>query len=87
MARDEHDDDRIFRVVVNHEGQYSIWPADRELALGWSEVGKQGTKRECLDYIEQVWTDMRPASLRDKMEETERLLRGNEGGKTGSAGT
>jgi MbtH protein len=55
--------------VINHEEQYSIWPADRELPLGWNTVGKQGTKQECLDYIEEVWTDMRPLSLRKKMEE------------------
>ena len=48
----------------NHEEQYSIWPADREVPLGWKAVGKQGTRQECLDYIEEVWTDMRPLSLR-----------------------
>lgn len=72
-----HDADRedttIYKVVVNHEEQYSIWPADRENALGWNDAGKQGTKAECLAYIEEVWTDMRPLSLRKKMEEAERL--------------
>lgn len=53
-----------FRVVVNHEEQYSIWPTDRDLPLGWTEAGKQGTKEECLSYINEVWTDMRPLSLR-----------------------
>ena len=56
-----------YAVVVNHEEQYSIWPAGRELPLGWNEAGKQGTKEECLAYIGQVWTDMRPLSLRRKM--------------------
>lgn len=65
----EDDDDRTYRVVINHEEQYSIWPEDRELPLGWNAVGKTGTKKECLDYIEEVWTDMRPLSLRKKMEE------------------
>lgn len=65
-------DERIYTVVMNHEEQYSIWPADRECPLGWQSVGKTGTKSECLDYIEQVWTDMRPLSLRKKMEEMER---------------
>jgi MbtH protein len=65
------DEKTIFKVVVNHEEQYSIWPADRELALGWKAVGKQGLKQECLDYIEEVWTDMRPLSLRKRMEETD----------------
>ena len=53
-----------YRVVVNHEEQYSIWPAERDLPAGWSEVGKRGRKAECLEYIGQVWTDMRPKSLR-----------------------
>lgn len=58
-----------YQVVVNHEEQYSIWPADRELPLGWKAAGKTGTKSECLDYIKEVWTDMRPKSLRDAMNE------------------
>src|SRR5258707_1114977 len=69
MSRDEEDDKTIYRVVVNHEEQYSIWPADRENALGWNDVGKVGPKAECLEYIKEVWTDMRPLSLRIKMEE------------------
>ena len=56
---------------MNHEEQYSIWPAYRELPLGWREVGKEGLKDECLAYIEEVWTDMRPLSLRKAMEEME----------------
>ena len=65
------EDTTIYKVVVNHEEQYSIWPADRENALGWNDVGKTGTKAECLAYIEEVWTDMRPLSLRKKMQETQ----------------
>lgn len=68
MSRDEEDDKTIYKVVMNHEEQYSIWPADRENALGWNDVGKTGTKAECLAYIKDVWTDMRPLSLRKKME-------------------
>ena len=56
-------------MVVNREEQYSIWPADRENALGRNDPGKSGTKQECLAYIEEVWTDMRPLSLLKKMEE------------------
>lgn len=67
MARDEAEDTTIYTVVVNHEEQYSIWPAARQLPLGWQEVGKQGLKAECLAYIQDVWTDMRPRSLRQKM--------------------
>jgi MbtH protein len=57
------------RVVVNHEGQYSLWFADRELPAGWRDAGKGGSKEECLAYIEEVWTDMRPLSLRRAMGE------------------
>ncbi|HEY6392850.1 MAG TPA: MbtH family protein [Bryobacteraceae bacterium] len=66
---DEREDTTIYKVVVNHEDQYSIWPAHRENALGWRDAGKTGTKAECLAYIKEVWTDMRPLSLRKKMEE------------------
>ena len=69
MGWNEEEDNTLYTVVVNHEEQYSIWPADRELPLGWSAAGKTGTKAECLDYIKEVWTDMRPLSLRKKMEE------------------
>ncbi len=65
---DDRDDTRIYKVVVNQEEQYSIWPADRETLLGWKDAGKAGTKEECLDYIKEVWTDMRPLSLRRAME-------------------
>lgn len=71
MPEDE-DDDRIWKVVINHEEQYSIWFADREPPAGWREVGKQGPKKECLAYIDEVWTDMRPLSLRKQMEEAAR---------------
>ncbi len=64
---DEQEDTSIYRVVVNHEEQYSIWPVDRENAPGWRDAGPSGSKEECLAYIEKVWTDMRPLSLRQKM--------------------
>jgi MbtH protein len=70
MDNDEREDATIYKVVVNHEEQYSIWSADRENALGWRDAGKSGTKAECLAYIKEVWTDMRPLSLRKKMEES-----------------
>ncbi|MGB8508764.1 MAG: MbtH family protein [Pyrinomonadaceae bacterium] len=65
----DREDTTIYKVVMNHEEQYSIWPADRENPLGWSDVGKSGPKAECLEYIKEVWTDMRPLSLRKQMEE------------------
>ena len=72
MSWEDREDTTIYKVVVNHEEQYSIWPAHRENPLGWNDVGKSGPKQECLDYIKEVWTDMRPLSLRKKMEEMER---------------
>jgi len=69
MNRDNEEDMTIYKVVVNHEEQYSIWPAQRENALGWRDAGKNGLKSECLNYIKEVWTDMRPLSLRKQMED------------------
>ncbi len=65
---DNDDDKTMYKVVLNHEEQYSIWPKDRENALGWKDDGFSGTKAECLAHIEEVWTDMRPLSLRKKMD-------------------
>jgi MbtH protein len=66
---DDKEDTTIYQVVVNQEEQYSIWPAGRELPLGWKSAGKSGRKAECLEYIKEVWTDMRPRSLRNLMDE------------------
>lgn len=57
-----------YKVVINHEEQYAIIPVDQSLSRGWREIGKSGTQTECLNYIEEVWTDMKPS---DK----ERILR------------
>jgi uncharacterized protein YbdZ (MbtH family) len=69
MTHDEEDDKTTYLVVVNHEEQYSIWRDDREIPDGWREAGKAESKAECLDHIATVWADMRPLSLRRKMEE------------------
>ncbi len=68
MSNEQSEDATVYAVVVNHEEQYSIWPADRALPAGWREAGKKGPKAECLEYIKTVWTDMRPLSLRKKMD-------------------
>ena len=68
MSKEESEDTRKYKVVVNHEEQYSIWFAERENPLGWKDVGKSGTKQECLEHIKEIWTDMRPLSLRRKMD-------------------
>lgn len=75
MNRDDKADTTIYKVVVNDEEQYSIWFADRENPLGWRDVGKNGLKSECLEYIKQVWTDMRPLSLRQQMDEAASQVR------------
>ncbi len=62
------EDTTIYKVVVNHEEQYSIWPAYRDNPLGWKDAGKSGPKANCLEYIKDVWTDMRPLSLRKPMD-------------------
>lgn len=64
----DEEDKTVYKVVLNHEEQYSIWPADRQNPAGWRDAGKTGLKAECLAYIKEVWTDMRPLSLRKKME-------------------
>lgn len=69
MAGNEETDVTTYRVVVNHEQQYSIWPAHRVNPLGWEDAGKSGAKAECLAYIKEVWSDMRPLSLRKKMDQ------------------
>lgn len=59
----------VFRVLVNHEEQYSIWPEWKAIPGGWRDTGMKGDKKACLEYIEKVWTDMRPLSLRRFMDE------------------
>lgn len=61
---DEPEDSMTYSVVVSHEEQYSIWPVGKPVPQGWREIGVQGGKSECLAHIAEVWTDMRPLSLR-----------------------
>jgi MbtH protein len=63
--------DTTYKVVVNQEGQYSIWPAARDNPIGWKDGGKSGSKAECLAHVKEVWTDMRPLTLRTDMEKRE----------------
>jgi MbtH protein len=68
MKTNDKEPEAVYKVVVNHEGQYSIWPAQRNNPIGWRDGGKSGSKAECLAHVKQVWTDMRPVTLRNKME-------------------
>ncbi|MEO7260735.1 MAG: MbtH family NRPS accessory protein [Jatrophihabitantaceae bacterium] len=71
----EYDSDELvdsgYRVVVNGEEQYSIWPADREIPNGWRPEGTEGDREACLQHIETVWTDMRPLTLRLALSQSE----------------
>ena len=66
--QNQDEDTTVYEVVVNHEEQYSIWPEHKEMPNGWKAVGDPGSKQACLDHIKEVWTDMRPLSLRRKMD-------------------
>jgi len=68
MLNEDEEDKRIYKVVINHEEQYSLWPHEKANPLGWRDEGTVGKKAECLQRIEEVWTDMRPLSLRLHME-------------------
>jgi len=61
------DDNTTYQVLRNDEEQYSLWPVSLDVPAGWQAVGKQGTKDECISYVDEVWTDMRPRSLREQM--------------------
>ncbi len=69
----DHDDELQYRVVINHEEQYSIWPEERPRPLGWNDTEKSGSKSDCLEYIRREWTDMRPRSLRLQMDSSTEL--------------
>jgi MbtH protein len=64
---DEELDSQVYIVLINDEEQYSLWPRQRTIPAGWRVVGPEGPKAVCLEYVNEVWTDMRPASLRRKM--------------------
>ncbi|RPI83339.1 MAG: MbtH family protein [Planctomycetaceae bacterium] len=67
MTNPFEDENGTFCVLVNEEGQYSLWPTFREIPAGWKEVGPKGARTVCLDWIEANWTDMRPKSLVEAM--------------------
>jgi MbtH protein len=70
MEQDRHTRDN-YRVVVNDEQQYSIWPLQKPTPNGWNDAGAQGSEEHCLNYIRSVWTDMRPLSVRLRMADTQ----------------
>ncbi|MET7707323.1 MbtH family NRPS accessory protein [Micromonospora sp. NPDC005413] len=70
FGENETDNEQTFGVVVNDEEQYSIWPQGRDLPAGWRQEGFTGTREACLEHVGEVWTDMRPLSLRQDMDRT-----------------
>ena len=73
MGWNDEEDGRRYQVVINHEEQYSVWYADRAIPSGWKAVGVDGSKKDCLEHIEEVWTDMRPLSFRKQMDAIDKL--------------
>lgn len=69
LTNSEDEDTRTYIVLINHEEQYSLWPHGKAVPDGWRTVGKEGSKDDCVKYVDEVWTDMRPLSLRKKMDE------------------
>jgi MbtH protein len=67
---DDENPNRTYKVLINHEEQYSLWPAEKQIPLGWHDAGKSGSKHECLAFVSEVWVDMRPLSLRKAMQGT-----------------
>jgi MbtH protein len=67
MANPFDDESGVFRVLVNDEGQYSLWPDFAPVPDGWRSVHGPGSRAACLDHIERHWTDMRPRSLAEAM--------------------
>jgi MbtH protein len=80
MPDEDSQDDRVYAVVINDEEQYSIWPDGSEAPAGWTKTGFTGQKSECLQHVDEVWTDMRPLSLRKAM-----AAEAAQGGATDSA--
>lgn len=72
MTNPFEDENAEYLVLINDEQQYSLWPAFRDIPAGWKATGPKGKRRECLDWIDKNWTDMRPKSLRDAMEQSVR---------------
>lgn len=68
MTNPFEDENGEYLVLINHENQHSLWPAWREIPAGWKAIGPRGKRKECLDFVEQNWRDMRPQSLIDAME-------------------
>lgn len=68
LTMNDSESEEKYYVVKNNEEQYSIWPSYKKIPLGWDPLGEPRSKDACLNYIDEVWTDMRPLSLRKQMQ-------------------
>jgi MbtH protein len=68
MLNEQNEDTRVYVVLINDEEQYSLWPRNQDVPAGWRSVDVSGSKEECMKYVDETWTDMRPKSLRQKMD-------------------
>ncbi len=68
MSNEQNEDTRVYVVLINDEEQYSLWPRNQDVPAGWRSVDISGSKEECMKYVDETWTDMRPKSLRQKMD-------------------
>jgi MbtH protein len=67
MYSDNEDVAQIYTVLINDEEQYSLWLSHKEIPAGWKSVGITGTKAECMEYVDKVWTDITPLSVRKRL--------------------
>jgi MbtH protein len=74
MTNPFEDENGIYHVLINDEGQYSLWPSLKDVPKGWTIVKKSDSRAACLEYINQNWTDMRPRSLIERMAQENKKL-------------
>lgn len=75
MTNPFDDEEGEFLVLVNDEGQHSLWPVQFDIPEGWSQTGPRGTRQACLEWVDENWTDIRPLSLVRDMESQQRTHR------------
>jgi len=68
MTNPFEDENGVYHVLINGEGQHSLWPSFREVPQGWTIIHKSDSRAACLEFINKNWTDMRPKSLIERME-------------------
>jgi MbtH protein len=69
MTNPFEDDDSTYHVLINDEGQHSLWPALIDVPKGWRIIHESASRAACLEFVDRNWTDMRPKSLIEKMEQ------------------